>query len=388
MRFAYAPEHQELQTRLEAYYDGILTDAVRAQLADDPVGPAMRSVVKTMAQDGWLGLGWPVEYGGQGRGPLDQYVFFDQSNRAGAPVPVIGVNLVGPTLIEHGTEEQRRRFLPGILGGDLFFCIGYSEPEAGTDLGGLRTAAVRDGDHYIVSGQKTWTSYHSCADYCWLAVRTDPEQVGLRGLSILLMPMDSPGVSVTPLRLMNDHDIASVFLDEVRVPVENLVGAEHQGAKVITSQLNHERTTMGSPGVVRKAYEQVFRWASEERSEGRRPIDEPWVKRNLARAWSQLELLKLMNWHNVDDALAERLVVERVSATKVYATEAYIEILGLLLEVVGQAGALKRGEPGAVLAGELELMYRHHAALTFGGGANEVQRELVSAFAFGLPRSR
>jgi 3-oxocholest-4-en-26-oyl-CoA dehydrogenase alpha subunit len=389
MRFAYSAEQERLRQEVQRFYSEILDADTRQQLASDPVGPTMRRVVKQMGHEGWLGIGWPTEFGGQGRGPVEQFIFLDESNRAGAPVPVISVNLVGPTLIVHGTNEQRDKYLPEILAGDALFCIGYSEPEAGTDLGSLTTAAVLDGDDLIVSGQKTWTSFYSCATYCWLAVRTDPAQKGLRGVSILIVPMDSPGITVTPLRLMNDHNIASVYFDEVRVPAKNIVGTLHGGVDVITTQLNHERTTMGSPGIVRRAFDEVREWARTTRlPSGGFVVDLPWVQQNLAQAYVSLELLKLMNWSNVDDAIHGRVAIDHVSATKVFGTEQYVVVLGLLLEILGPAALLKRSTDGAVLDGMLEELYRHHAALTFGGGANEVQRELVSQFGLGLARTR
>jgi alkylation response protein AidB-like acyl-CoA dehydrogenase len=394
MRFSYTPEQESLRVQLRGYYAGLLDDRTRSELDADPRGPAMRRVVKQMAGDGWLGLGWPEEHGGQGMGPVEQYIFFDETMRAAAPFPVIAVNLIGPTLMQHGTAEQCAEHLPRIVGGDSFFCIGYSEPEAGTDLAGLRTTAVRDGDHYVVNGLKTWTSYHTSADYCWLAARTDPEAPKHKGLSVLIVPMRSPGIEVTPLDLLNDHDIATIRYEDVRVPVANVVGAENRGWSVITSQLNHERTTMGAPGVVATAFDDVMGWAAATvLGDGGRVIDRSWVRGNLGRACAILDRLKLMSWSNINDVAHNRGNVAKVSATKVAATEGFLDVLGLLIEVVGQpAGPPDRttdpSTSGAHLAARLDHMYRHHLALTFGGGANEVQREIIATQGLGLPRSR
>lgn len=388
MRFSYTPEQDGLRTRLRQYYTDLLDERTRSELTADPQGPAMRRVVKQMAGDGWLGLGWPIEHGGQGMGAVEQYIFFDETMRAAAPFPVIAVNLIGPTLMQHGTDAQRTLYLPRILAGDCYFCIGYSEPEAGTDLAGLRTTAVRDGEHYVVNGLKTWTSFHTAADYCWLAVRTDPEAPKHKGLSVLIVPMTSPGIEVTPLDLLNDHDIATVRFDDVRVSAANIVGAENRGWSVITSQLNHERTTMGAPGVVASAFDDVLAWtATTALADGSRVIDRSWVRGNLARAYVILDRLKLMSWSNVDDVRHGRAEVAKVSATKVAATEGFLDVIGLLMEVVGQVAGTVNA-PGAALAARLDHMYRHHLALTFGGGANEVQREIIATRGLGMPRSR
>lgn len=392
MRFSYTPSQEALRDRLRGYYAGLLDDRTRSELAADPQGPAMRRVVKQMAGDGWLGLGWPTEHGGQGLGPVEQYIFFDETMRASAPFPVIAVNLIGPTLMQHGTDEQRADYLPRIVSGDCFFCIGYSEPDAGTDLAGLRTTALRDGDHYVVNGLKTWTSYHTAADYCWLAVRTDPEAPKHKGLSVLIVPMTSPGIEITPLDLLNDHDIATVRFDGVRVPAANLVGAENRGWSVISSQLIHERTTMGAPGVIAAAFDDVVSWSTATvLPDGSRVIDRPWVRGNLARAHALLAQLKLMSWSNIDDVVHGRADAAKVSATKVAATERFLDVLGLLIEVVGQVAGSGAGEAAGAdvgLAARLDHMYRHHLALTFGGGANEVQREIIATQGLGMPRSR
>ena len=189
----------------------------------------MRRVVKQMAGDGWMGIGWPKEWGGQGKGPIEQFIFFDESMRAGAPVPMLTINTVGPTIMQYGTDEQKEFFLPKILAGDIHFCIGYTEPESGTDLASLQTRAVRDGDEYVINGQKIYTSLAGDADYIWLATRTDPEAAKHKGISMFIVPMDTPGIKVVPMHLLGDHNINYTFYEDVRVPATNLVGGENQG---------------------------------------------------------------------------------------------------------------------------------------------------------------
>jgi len=389
MEIGYTDEQQALQRELRAYYAELLTPEVEAQLAvGGGIGPDMRRVVKQMATDGWLGIGWPVEYGGQGRSAIEQFIFFDESMRAGAPVPMLTINTVGPTIMDFGTDEQKAFFLPKILAGDLHFCIGYTEPNAGTDLAALETRAVRDGDEYVINGQKVYTSLAGDADYIWLATRTDPEVPKHKGISLFVVPMDTPGIKVVPMQLLGGHNINYTFYEDVRVPAANLVGGENNGWTLITNQLNHERVTLCSPGIIERALADVRAWAQATKlADGRRVVDQEWVQVHLARIHARLEFLKLINWKVAWTATQGRLDVADASTIKVFGTEFYLEAFRLLMEVVGQAGYLTRGSPEAVLAGRLEMYARSMVILTFGGGTNEIQRDLIAIFGLGLPRS-
>src|SRR6266571_3243181 len=203
MYIGYSDEHEELRRELRAYYDKLLTPEVEEGLArGHGIGPVNRQVVRQMGEDGWAGIGWPTEYGGQGRSAIDQFVFFDESMRAGAPVPMLTINSVAPTIMRFGSEEQKEYYVPKILKGEIHFAIGYTEPDAGTDLAALKTRAVRDGDEYVINGQKVFTSLASGADYIWLAVRTSTEAKKHKGISIIIVPTDTPGFSFTPINVM------------------------------------------------------------------------------------------------------------------------------------------------------------------------------------------
>jgi 3-oxocholest-4-en-26-oyl-CoA dehydrogenase alpha subunit len=389
MYIGYTEEQEALRKELRAYYEKLLTPEIREALSrGHGTGEAMRAVVRQMGADGWLGIGWPTEYGGQGRTEIEQFIFFDESMRAGAPVPMLTTNTVGPQIMKNGSEEQKRFFLPRILEGEIHFCIGYSEAGAGTDLAALTTRADRDGDDYVVNGQKLWTSLAGDADYCWLAVRTDQEAPKHGGLSILIVDMkNTPGIRIDPLELLSDHDINAVFFDDVRVPISNRVGGENKGWKLITGQLNHERVTICSPGMIEGAYLSVVDWAKQARlPEGGRVIDQDWVQLNLARVHAGVEFLRLMNWKVAWAATRGALDPADASTTKVFGTEFYLDALRLLMEVTGQRGYLKRGSPQAGPAGHLETLYRGLLILTFGGGTNEIQRDLIGLFGLGLPR--
>lgn len=389
MYLGYTEEQEALRKELRAYYAKLLTPEVEEQLAQSRgVGTAMRRVVRQMGEDGWLGIGWPKEWGGQGRSAIEQFVFFDESMRAGAPVPMLTINTVGPTIMNFGTEEQRAHFVPKILKGEIHFCIGYTEPGAGTDLASLRTTAVRDGDEYVINGQKIFTSLAGDADYIWLAARTDPEAKKHKGISMFAVPMDTPGISVVPMSLLSEHDINQTYFDDVRIPASCLVGTENGGWGLITNQLNHERVTLCSSGVVERVLTDVQRWAQETRmADGRRVIDQEWVQLNLARVRSRLEFLRLINWKVAWTATQGHLDVADASSIKVFGTEFYLESFRLLFEIVGERGYLKDGSPEAVLRGRLERNYRSLLILTFGGGTNEIQRDLIAMFGLGFPRA-
>jgi hypothetical protein len=386
----YTPEQEALRQELRDYYDRLLTRDVEEELSrSEGVGPTVRRVVRQMGTDGWLGIGWPKEYGGQGRSAVEQFVFFDESMRAGAPVPMLTINTVGPTLMNFGSDEQRQRFLPRILGGEIHFSIGYTEPGAGTDLASLQTKAVRDGDEYVINGQKIFTSLATGTDYVWLAARTNPEAPKHKGISIFIIPTDTPGFKVQPMQLLGEHNTNYTFYEDVRIPATNLVGEENGGWKLITSQLNHERVTLCSPGIIERNLAEVRRWAQDTKlADGRRVVDQEWVQVNLARIHARLEFLKLMNWRVAWTATQDRLDVADASSIKVFGTEFYLEAFKLLFEIVGQVGYLKRGSPESVLSSRLEQLYRGLLILTFGGGTNEIQRELIAMFGLGLPKSR
>ena len=392
MHLDFTPEQDALRREIRTYYRDLFTPELRAALDaewHECGGPVYRHVVGRMGTDGWLGIGWPKEYGGQGRTALEQFIFWDETYRARAPLHVIAVNTVGPTIMEFGTEVQKKTLLPGILKGKLFFGIGYTEPGAGTDLASLETRAVRDGDHYVIDGQKIFTTHAQDADYIWLAARTDPDAPKHKGISIILVPTGSPGFSVTPIYTLGGERTNATYYEGVRVPVENRVGPEHQGWRLITSQLNHERITLAAPGLADRLFDEVWTWAGTTAAPGGgRMLDEAWVQLLLARVYARLEALKVLNWRSAWSITAGTPNMAEASAVKVMGTEFFVECYRALLEVVGAAGLVPAGEPGALFGGLLEHAYRSATTLTFGGGVNEVQRDIIAMAGLGLPRAQ
>jgi alkylation response protein AidB-like acyl-CoA dehydrogenase len=392
MDLSYTPRQDRLRAELRGYFAGLMTPEVRAALAagDSDYGSreAYREVVRRLGRDGWLALSWPAEYGGRNASVLDQLIFTDEAAAARVPVPFLTINTVGPTIMRYGTAEQKERFLPRIAGGEIHFSIGYSEPEAGTDLAALRTRAVRDGESYVISGQKMWTSLIQYADYVWLACRTDPEAPRHRGLSILIVPTDADGFSWTPVRTVTGTTTSATYYQDVRVGASALVGEENHGWSLITNQLNHERVALTSAAPVITALREVTDWAAATKlASGQRVIDQEWVQLALARVHAKAEVLKLLNWR-IAAAAGPGPGPAAASATKVYGTELSTEVYRLLMEVLGAGGQLREGSAGAALAGRIEQSHRSALILTFGGGTNEVQRDIIAAAALGLPAGR
>lgn len=382
MRLELTLEQEELRATLREYFAGLV-----AQFAPNGGRPDYLTTIRRMGEDGWLGLGWPVEYGGKGLGPVDQMLFVEESHWAGVNLPLLTLTSVGPALMKLGTDEQKRRILPGILKGELHFAIGYTEPSAGTDLASLKTRAVRDGDEWVITGEKLYTSAIQYADYVWLAARTDPEAPRHRGLSVFLVPTDSPGFSWTPLRTMAGEFTSATFYDGVRIPAENLVGEVNKGWPIMTNQLNLERVAICPASGIMRSIEEVRRWAAATRtSDGERVIDQEWVRSLVARLRARAEVLKLFNW-KVAWAADKGLVPADASATKVYGSELALEAYRLMSEVVGQSAYLADGSPGAVLRGRLENESRAQTIFTFGGGTNEIQRDLIAWLGLGMTRA-
>jgi hypothetical protein len=390
MYLDYTTEQKELRQQLRQYFARLLPDDVRTELGGPGEGgPLYRRLVRQMGADGWLGIGWPREQGGQGRPPTDQFIFFDEAQRAGAPIPFVTLNTVGPTLMRFGSDDQKARFLPGILGGEIHFAIGYTEPEAGTDLASLRTRAVRDGDEYVVNGSKIFTSGANDADYIWLAVRTDPDAPKHKGISILLVPTASPGFKASPIVTVGGVRTNATYYDDLRVPADNLVGRENEGWRMITTQLNHERVGLAAMGgMAHRLWDEVLAWAAAMPADGgARVLDQPWVQMDLARTHARLEAMKLLNWRMTADTAAGTLNPGDSSAVKVYGTECLIDVYRTLLGILGPLGYLPASESGAVLRGDLERAARAAQVNTFGGGVNEVQREIVASVGLGMARA-
>lgn len=392
MELALTASQQELQQRVRDYLSDRVTPALREELKHpewaEGGGPEFRRQYARMGADGWIGLSWPGSEGGRECSAVEQYIFTDEVVRSGFPYPFLTTEAIAPVLMEHAHPDIRDAVVGGVRRGEVVIAIGYSEPGAGTDLASLTTRAERDGDDWIINGQKIWTSLGNFADYVWLAVRTDPDPARRhKGITLFLVPTDSPGFSCTPIRTLGVRTNATYY-DGIRLPDRYRVGPVNGGWGLITGQLNRERLSLVTYGQVASLFEEVRDWAARVPVASGRLLDQPWVQHNLARLHCGLEALKLWCWKQAWALDQGQLSMADASGIKVYGTEFFVELYRGLLEILGQAGTLAVDTPGAVLAGKLEHRYRCGSILTFGGGTNEVQREIIAAAGLLLPRSR
>jgi 3-oxo-4-pregnene-20-carboxyl-CoA dehydrogenase beta subunit len=387
MVVALSEEQRALRDELRTYFEGVVSPDERQTMLTERHGQTYRDVVRRMGRDGWLGVGWPTEYGGRGFGEVEQQIFVNEASRADVPLPYVTLQTVGPTLQSHGTEEQRDLFLPRILAGDVHFAIGYTEPDAGTDLAALRTTATRDGDEYVVNGQKIFTTGAHDADYIWLAVRTDPDAPRHKGISILIVDTSAEGYSWSPIITCDGaHHVNATYFDNVRVPASMLVGEENGGWKLITTQLNHERVMLGPAGRIAALLQRVADWAGQRQAPDGTPLPRvPAVRRVLAEAKACLTVNETLNWQVAASAASGPVQVADASATKVFASECVQRVGRLLEEVVGCHGDPAEPETARLLHW-LDVQARRNLVLTFGGGVNEIQRELIAQMGLGLPR--
>lgn len=392
MDIELTPEQKQFETEIFTYLRDNQPPCLKEELINniEGEGPICRQFVRKMGEDGWMGIGWPKEYGGQDRTPIEQYIFFDLAlGYFGIPIPMLTLMTVGPTLMRVGSEEQKNRFLPPILTGDLVFAIGYTEPEAGTDLFSLKTTAVRDGDDYIINGQKIFTSMGHFADYFWLAARTDPNASKQHsGISMFLVDAKSPGITIQPTHVMGGFQVNQEFFDNVRVPKESLVGQENKGVQYMITQLAHERINLVPHSMSVRVVEETTKWARETKRNGSLVIDEPWVRNKLAEMTVENEVLKVLN-HRVAWMMTQGDTPHVESAiVKSFGSEHFIRMSKACQDIMGPFGQLKIGSKWAPADGWVERNAQMELIITFGGGTNEVMRDIIAMMGLGLMKSR
>ena len=387
MRFELTEEQLQLKMEIRSYLESRITPELLAEVKSNPDGgPLWRKYILELGKDGWLGIGWPVEYGGQGRTPLEQYIFLEEINRTGIVIPFITLETVGPTLMKLGTKEQKDFFLPKILRGEIEVAVGYSEPQAGTDLAAIETKAVRDGDSYLITGQKVFTTNAHMADYIWLAARTDLDAPKHKGISIFLVPTNLPGFSVTPMQLMGERSNVTYY-DNVRVPLDALVGEENKGWQYITTQLSLERLMLSTYSRMRRMVEETTEWASKTVIDGERVIEKEWVRTSLAELNMNIDVLKMLNYRAAWAHGNETSAPYRPSMNKYFAADLNQKVYDTCAQIMGMFGQLNSESDWAVAEGSAERYGKSQLVYLFGGGANDVQRDLVARFGLGLPKS-
>ncbi len=393
MQIEFSAEQKALQQEIKRYLEQLFTPELTAELAaagaEEGGGPEFRKALRKLGEDGYISMSWPKELGGNEASAIDQYIFTEEIIRTGFPYPFLTTEACGPVMAQHASELVRETVVKGILRGEVVVAIGYSEPGAGTDLAALKTKAVRDGDEWVINGQKIWTSLAEYSDYIWLAARTDPDAPKHKGITMFVVPTDAPGFSMSPIWTLGSVRTNATFFENIRLKDEWRVGEVNQGWKLITGQLNRERLSLVTHGQAEELYLRVARWAaSTQAANGDKIIDRGWVRSNLAKVRVGLEALKLVCWKQAWAMDKGTLQMADASVAKVYGTEFFLENYRLLMEVVGQASSLRRDEHSEALMGALEHRYRTGSILTFGGGTNEVQREIIAGAGLWMPRGR
>ena len=389
MRYEFSPEQLAWRDEVRGFLRKTVTPALVAEMrvaGNEGDGPLARAFHKKMFEKGWWGIGWPKEFGGLGKSALEQFIYVEEMEAAGAPAMRLTITSVAPTILRAGTEEQKAKWLPPILRGDLEFAVAYSESEAGTDLAALKTRAVLDGDEWVISGQKMWNTGAHTATHNWVAVRTEPDAPKHKGISMMIVPMDRPGITVQPLWTWSGIRTNAVFFDDVRVPRDNLIGERGMGFYYAMMALDFERIMIGSVGLLRRFLSELKTFVRRTRRDGRPLGAVPWVRRALADLEMRVEVgrqIGLLNAWLIDQG---EVPTKEGSIAKVYVTELNAHLASVGMEILGLAGQLAPDDPAAPLHGRLQWLYTTAPMQRFGGGTNEIQRIIIAQRGLGLPR--
>jgi alkylation response protein AidB-like acyl-CoA dehydrogenase len=371
------------QKELRTFCEEFSTD-LRA--AEDQAGRDLvfKKVHGEMERRGWLRIAWPEEYGGGGKSPFYQFVMVQEFSYAGIPYGGLSVGSIAPALLNHGTDEQKQKFLPGILDGDITFAIGYSEPNAGTDLAALQTRAVKDGDEWVINGQKIWTSEAHVSTHLWLAARTDPTAAKHRGISMFILSMDTPGMTVRPLYTMSGVRTNEVFFEDVRIPADSLIGEQDKGWYTVANALDFERVSLAPTGQLARQFDRTLEYLKEERTE---QIADKGTRQRLAELKIDLHVLRALNIVNASIIANRETPTMEASMTKIWSSELRYRLSSMNMDLLGRYGRLRSDDEGLTpVDGQNEQTYRGSPILRFGGGTNEVQRNIIAHRGLGLPR--
>lgn len=391
MNLDFSVEDERYRARLQDW----LKENVPAYLENikeansSPVDLA-RGWQRKLYEAGYVGLPWPSAYGGQEASLTQQVIASEELARAKAPalINTIGLSILGPTLIQHGSEEQKQRFLPGILKAKELWCQGFSEPGSGSDLASLRTRAVVDGDDFIVNGQKVWTSLGTIADWCFLLVRTDPDAPKREGITYLLCDMKTPGITVRPLRNAGGGvHFSEMFFDEVRIPIENMVGELHGGWSIARSTLDNERSGLSGVISIEGSIDRLFQLSSKLKRGDRYAINDESVRQQLTQIWIEKEGLKYLGFRNLSDQLAGRPPGASASVGKMFASRLRQKVGKAGLEIAGPLAQVSKKSPHVLERGRLQASYFDSLGYSIGGGTSEIMHNIIAERVLGLPKS-
>jgi alkylation response protein AidB-like acyl-CoA dehydrogenase len=386
MDFGWEPEHLAFRDELVAFIQEWRTPELLAEYrrAHGGTGPQIEAFQRAIDERGWLRMCWPVEHGGEGRNPLYQFILVETMEYWGMPYGNLTFTSIAPALMAFGSEEQKKRYLPGIRKGEVRFALGYSEPNAGTDLASLRTRAERVHDGWVIQGQKIWTSLAESSTHVWLAARTDPELPKHRGISVFIVPTDSEGVTVRPLYTMADFRTNETFYDNVRIPAENLVGPLHGGWTIVMYALNFERVGLAATGSLARTFDRLVAHLKERRPE---LLRDPVVRRRLAQLKVDLHRQRALATRNAWTISRGGIGAGEASMAKVYGTELRQRLTNTAMDLLGRYGGLDEASGElAPIDGLMEWTWRMSPMLRFGGGTNEVQRSIIAQHHLGMQR--
>ncbi|MGI9432272.1 MAG: acyl-CoA dehydrogenase family protein [Myxococcota bacterium] len=391
MDFELLPEEEAFEKEVEAFLDAHhspdVMDAHPEQLSQTVDSPAKRAFMKKLAEQGWLGMSWPQEYGGKGLSGIYDFILTEALARRGAPQPGKGVGIVGKTIIRNGSERMKQEFLPQIIRGEIEFAIGYSEPQAGSDAANMQLRATRDETRggWVLDGQKIWTTSAHFADWYWVGARTDPDVRKHKGITLFLIPMDHPGLTLSPTWTIGDERTNDVFFDDVFVSDDYVVGELNQGWTYICEALDLERFAMMPVGPLEKKVEALFDWVREAERDGEALQEDPAVRSRVAQIATELEVSRLLQRRVISDALGGGIPTVQSSMYKLFMNETGQRVADAALDWMGAAGQLRAGEAGAPVGGRFERSYRYTVVDTIGGGASEIQKNIIARRGLGLP---
>ena len=390
MDFDFSEDERRFAAELERFLDEHASpevmDANPEQLSQTVDTPAKRAFMAELARRGWLGMSWPKEYGGQERSGIFDFLLTEALSRRGAPQPGKGVGIVGKTIIRHGNAQLKSLFLPQIIRGEIEFAIGYSEPEAGSDAASLKLRATQVPGGYRLEGKKTWTTSAHFADWYWVGARTDPNEKH-RGITLFLVPMDHPGLTIHPTHTIGDERTNEVFFDDVFVGDEFVVGEVGRGWTYICEALDLERFAMMPVGPLEMKVAALCAWASQAELDGEPVRRDPRVRRMVAEAVTQLEVARMLQRRVIGEALKDRVPTIESSQYKLYMNELGQRVANWALDAMGPAAQLKAGEVEAPVRGRFERSYRYTVVDTIGGGTSEIQKNIIARRGLGLPQS-
>lgn len=389
MDFRHTPEQERFREEIRQFLAENVSDELRHEIATSghSPGPLGKRFLRLLGERGWLGIGWPREYGGQGRSMIEQTIFYHELDLQDIHYGNLTITSLAMALMRLATEEQKQTYLPRILGGELEICLGYTEPGAGSDLAGITTRAVRDGDDYLINGQKVFTTGAHYASHIWLLARSEPDAPRHRGLSVFIFPLDTPGVTVRPIYTMEGIRTNEVFLDGVRVPATAMIGTPGSGFHTAAVALDFERVFMGKYTKLRRNVEALVH-ECRQAIDGATPlIDDPVVRDRLVGLHLDIERLRLLCLKSAWMIDQGQVPNAEASAQKVLASELEQRLADEGIRILGLRGQLEYGSAHVPAQGHLAQSWLLAPMLRFGGGANELQRDIIAQRGLGLPRS-